>query len=304
MTEVLRRVLVVGAGGFIGQHLVARLGGAGDCALTLMGNCIDGADLTEHTCFPGEVCGELFNQCAAPDVIFYLAGGASVGESIARPFRDFQRTVSPLYELLEKVKNDWQSSHIVYVSSAAVYGRSATCATNTASALSPVSPYGLHKKMAEELLCFYAAEHGVGVSIVRPFSVYGEGLKKQLLWDALQKSSRGDHRFFGSGRELRDWVYVGDLVSFVLSIGFNHKQYPRVINAGSGVAVSTREILTTLFSLFGETALPEFKEENKSGDPQHLVADFEEQRSYAGFFVTPLPVALLRYVSWYRSNAL
>lgn len=304
MTDVLRCVLVVGAGGFIGQHLVARLASTGDCALTLMGNGTDNADLSEHVCFPGEVCRELFDQCATPDVIFYLAGGASVGESITRPIRDFQRTLSPLYDLLEKVKNDWRTSHIVYISSAAVYGRSATSATNTTSALSPFSPYGLHKKMAEELLCFYAAEHGIGVSIVRPFSVYGEGLKKQLLWDALQKSSRGDHRFFGSGRELRDWVYVGDLVSFVLSIGFNHEQYPRVVNAGSGVAVSTREVLTTLFSLFGESVLPEFKEENKPGDPQHLVANLEEQRTYARFFVTPLSVALSRYVSWYRSNCL
>lgn len=303
MSDVLRRVLVVGAAGFIGQHLVARLADAGDCVLTLMGNGTDQAYLSEYTCFPGEVCRELFDQCAAPDVIFYLAGGASVGESIARPIRDFQRTVSPLYDLLEKVKKDWQSSHIVFVSSAAVYGRSATFATSTASGLNPVSPYGLHKKMAEELLCFYAAEHGVGVSIVRPFSVYGEGLKKQLLWDALQKCSRGDHHFFGSGKELRDWVYVGDLVSFLLSIAFRPQQYPRVINAGSGVAVSTREILTTLFSLFGQSVLPGFKEENKPGDPQHLVADLEEQRAYANFFVTPLSAALARYVDWYRSNA-
>jgi UDP-glucose 4-epimerase len=52
--------------------------------------------------------------------------------------------------------------------------------------------------------------------ILRPFSVYGPGLRKQLLWDAMQKADRGAFEFFGSGRELRDWVYVSDLVECLL----------------------------------------------------------------------------------------
>ena len=53
--------------------------------------------------------------------------------------------------------------------------------------------------------------------MLRLFSVYGEGLEKQLLWDACNKLSSGNRTFFGTGEETRDFMHVSDVAKYVIS---------------------------------------------------------------------------------------
>lgn len=294
-------ILVVGAAGFIGQHLVTRLQQGERFELSLMGHgasCFAGQSGVVFTC--EELGSSELRKCVRPDFIFYLAGGSSVAASIAYPLRDFQRSLPPLALLIENLRENWCGSRLVFISSAAVYGVTASLRTNSRSALEPLSPYGLHKKLSELMLNYYADTFGLNVSIVRPFSVFGPGLRKQLLWDALEKAREGDFKFFGTGRELRDWVYVDDLVAFILDIAFNPGLYPRVVNAGTGKGITTAQLLECLYSVADLNEKPIFSEEQKPGDPQHLVADIDEQRMYLDFFSTPLISALENYFDWYR----
>ena len=95
------------------------------------------------------------NNCCAmvgpPDYIFHLAGGSSVGASIANPYEDFSRTVATTAELLEWMRLAAQNATLVSVSSAAVYGAGHTGPIREEHALLPFSPYGYHKLMMENL---------------------------------------------------------------------------------------------------------------------------------------------------------
>src|SRR4030095_13057401 len=76
---------------------------------------------------------------------------------------------------------------LIYPSSAAVYGVVKQAPIGESSPIAPVSPYGLHKAMAEELCSTQSKHFGLRCAIVRFFSVYGPGSRKQLLWDLAQK---------------------------------------------------------------------------------------------------------------------
>ncbi|TDA81588.1 SDR family oxidoreductase, partial [Halomonas marinisediminis] len=86
----------------------------------------------------------------------------------------------------------------------------------TSARPNPMSPYGFSKLSAELLAQEYSQCFGVNSISVRPFSLYGPGLKKQLLWDACNKFSKGIGEFFGTGEEVRDWLHVEDASSMIV----------------------------------------------------------------------------------------
>ena len=94
-------------------------------------------------------------------------------------------------------------ARIVLPSSAAVYGAVERTPIEEIDVLRPVTPYGAHKKIAEDLCASFGRYCGVKSAVVRLFSVYGPELRKQLLWDASWRVSRNENGFFGTGRELR-----------------------------------------------------------------------------------------------------
>ena len=292
--------LVLGGSGFIGGHLLAALAAhpryghlqsAGDGEYSGRG----GAGHVRGEIGPG-----LLAACSRPDVVFWLAGSASVAASIADPDTDFQRSLPPLDALLAVMAEQWRGSNLVFVSSAAVYGSAASAATGTGTTLRPISPYGEHKCLSEERIAAQAARTGLPFHIVRPFSVYGPGLRKQLFWDAAQKAAKGDFDFFGSGEELRDWVYVGDLADLLADVGARTADFPQVLNAGTGRGVSTRTVLTRLFEAMGLAQEPRFAHSVRPGDPDRLVADALEQRGQSAYHRTTLDVGVRRYAQWLR----
>ena len=138
-----------------------------------------------------------------PDLIVHCAGGSSVGQSVREPFLDFNRNVPPMANLLEYMRrrllpvmrqNWWCCS------TAAVYGEQAVQPLAESRPAAPISPYGVHKRICEELCICHARNDRLSVAIIRLFSVYGPGLRKQLLWDACHKASTGERRFSGTGQ--------------------------------------------------------------------------------------------------------
>jgi UDP-glucose 4-epimerase len=235
-----------------------------------------------------------------PETVFHLAGGASVQESVSDPPGDFLSTVFSTVLLLDFIRRNWPLTQLVYVSSAAVYGEAVHKRASHGVACLPISPYGVHKRQVELLLLDHARMYHTRSVILRPFSVYGPGLRKQLLWDAMRKINHGVFEFSGSGKELRDWVYVSDLVECLLRASDQANSTVPVFNAGTCHGVSVREVLCQLFQLSGVAREPEFAGTYKEGDPDRLVAEDSAEMLFGPMFRTPLRVGLCAYVDWYR----
>lgn len=246
----------------------------------------------------------LLTYAGLPDVIVHCAGSGSVGFSMMHPHQDFLRTVLSTSAILEFVRIHSPKSRIVYPSSAGVYGVATTLPTQESASLRPVSPYGVHKRMAEEMCQSYARSFDISAAIVRLFSVYGKGLHKQLLWDACVKIDQGENGFFGTGRETRDWLHIDDAASLL----FSAKEYAStacpIVNGGAGEEVTVRSVLEELFSAFNRSDAPVFSGVTRSGDPTNYLADISLARGWGWQPKTSWREGVHQYAEWFKSGAL
>jgi UDP-glucose 4-epimerase len=244
-----------------------------------------------------------------PEIVFHLAGGSSVGAALAAPQEDFSRTVGTTAELLEWMRLEAPRTRLVAVSSAAVYGNGHAGRIDEEATLLPYSPYGHHKLVMEQLCRSYAASYEVPSVVVRLFSVYGAGLKKQLLWDVCNKLASGSElvQLDGTGDELRDWTDVRDIVRVLELVPTLASPEAVVINGGSGIATSVASVAEQLSAAWGggrTATAARFSGKSRPGDPLSLVGGSSRLQALGFKWRIPVAQGLVDYVDWYRSNQL
>jgi UDP-glucose 4-epimerase len=231
--------------------------------------------------------------------IVHCAGGASVQFSLDEPFEDFHRTVESTINVLEYIRRRAPDCRLVYPSSAGVYGAVETLPIREDAKCAPISPYGVHKRMAEELIASYARQYGMAASVVRFFSVYGAGLRKQLLWDACRKLSNGDSLFMGTGDEVRDWVHVDDATELLRLAAANANPACPIANGGTGEGLRVREILAHVSNRL-RAPPPVFSAISKKGDPLSYVADASQAARWGWIPNADWREKTAEYVAWWQ----
>lgn len=237
------------------------------------------------------------------DCIIHCAGGSSVGHSVVAPMDEFQKTVNSAINILEYTRISQPGAKLVFPSSAAVYGEKGDEPIKESESLAPVSPYGFYKKITEELCESYGRNFNLSVSVIRFFSIYGIGLRKQLLWDACSKLSAGDKEvtFFGTGRETRDWLHIDDAVALIyLMSQTNGKNF--IINGGSGKRKTVLDILIRLKKILGSSTEIIMNGSQKKGDPLHYWADIQHLHQLGWLPQKNLENGLEEYVKWYLAD--
>jgi UDP-glucose 4-epimerase len=286
----MKTALVTGAAGFIGTAVVRALTAAG-YTVRIAGTGSRSDPLTPE-------------RIAALDgfeLLVHCAGGSSVGASLQDPLGDFEKTVPPVARLLEHVRTRMPGARVVLVSSAAVYGDAEQLPTSETCRIAPLSPYGSHKRMCEELCLSYGRNHGVASVIVRLFSVYGPGLRKQLLWDACRKARAGDVTFAGTGNEERDWLHVDDAASLILAAASHAAPEVTIVNGASGTAVRVRDVVGQICRELGAPA-PRFSGSARPGDPQRYVADITRARALGWSPQIDIVRGISQFVAWFREQ--
>lgn len=209
-----------------------------------------------------------------PDTVVHLAGGSHVGNSVARPAEDFRRTVVGAQHLVEWLRTRSPKTALVLASSAAVYGDGHDAPIPETAPFTPTSPYGAHKSMIEILAACHARQYGMPVAIVRPFSVYGPGLRKQVVWELTRRLIAGERAIGlgGTGAELRDFIHIADAATMLLDAGALADTHARAFNACSGRAIDIATVAKTIASRFDGVSI-RFSGDVRPGDPAKLVGD-------------------------------
>lgn len=297
-------VLVTGASGFLGRY-AARAWSRAGCRVVGIGRKPwrepewRAWGLSEWLC--ADISQESLTAFAGiPDVIVHCAGGGSVGYSILDPAGDFNATVGSLVLVLEHIRLRAPNARLVYPSSAAVYGLVERLPINEEEDLRPTSPYGVNKRVAEQLCRSYGNHFGLKVALVRFFSLYGPFLRKQLLWDACCRFSKGEAGFHGSGEEVRDWLQVQDAVD-LLRVAAEHAEITcPIVNGAMGSGAKVRDVLRQLREAFPKAPPLVFSAKAKIGDPPAQVGDCEKALSWGWRPQTDLASGLASYVSWFQ----
>jgi UDP-glucose 4-epimerase len=252
--------LVTGAGGFIGGHVVRRLESAGhDVAKA------GRPDLE----IPSAAFGALVER-TAPELVIHCAAPASVAGSIADPAGDRQGSVGVLEAVLGILAGLPEPPRLVLVGSAAVYGQPESLPIGEDHPLSPVSPYGAHRVECEALL----GRGEVPSVSLRVFSAYGEGLRRQVLWDICRKAvEESAVELAGTGRETRDFVHASDIAEAVAAVSEGAAFEGEAYNVGTGEATAISELAETLVSSLGGETPVSFSGRSRPGDPDRWQAD-------------------------------
>lgn len=305
-----KRIWITGAHGFIGRHLAGWLAAQGHIVVGIGHGPwpqSEAAAWGVQSWLNGDIHSsnlqQLLRESGAPDYIFHLAGGSSVGAAVASPHEDFVRTVATTAELLDWMRLEARNARLVAVSSAAVYGAGHAGPVSEDQALLPFSPYGYHKLIMERLCQSYAVNYGVSVVVMRLFSVYGSWLKKQLLWDMCTKLASGVRQLElgGTGEELRDWTDIRDVVRVLeLAMGFQlNSNAMTIVNAGSGRATSVGKIAELVLGHWPTPASVTFNGKSRPGDPFSLVADGRHLQTMGFEWNIPVNSGIGDYVRWY-----
>lgn len=209
-----------------------------------------------------------------PDIVMHCAGSADVNYSVQHPYEDLSSNYITTHNILFAMKKTGVTSRFVLFSSAAVYGNPVKLPMSEEEPIHPLSPYALHKRAAEEICLYMNKNYHMDVKILRLFSVYGPGLKKQIFWDMYHKvKESGRLNLMGSGEESRDYIYIDDLVEAVILVALDEGR-DIIYNIANGEETTIYKAAMTFAKYMKiPQELVTFSGRRREGDPINWRAD-------------------------------
>ena len=320
------RVMVTGAAGFIGSHLVDRLMGDGEDVLAVddlssgsLANLADarrsqiGKFTFQRADITSTALAELIKR-NKPEVIFHLAAQVDVRKSLKDPIHDAMINIIGTLNLLQAA-SEAGSEKVVFTSSGGcIYGEpdeSRLPITEdqvwSPEAL-PESPYGVSKKVVLDYLRYFKEVHGLDYVALALANVYGPrqepasevGLEGQVvaIFSRRMLANR-PCTIYGDGTQTRDFVYVDDVVSAFVAA--RDQGSGQLINVGSGRELSVNELHSTLAELTG-TRYEAQHAPARPGELDRIVVDPSKAGRELGWSpTTELHEGLKQTVAWFRA---
>lgn len=258
MKSKIISTLVIGGAGYIGAYLVRQLIATGRHVTVLGRSASPRYDLPADVVY---VAGDF----AQPELIsllldthqevIHLAYATVPNTSFDNPLSDLLQNLPPTVQLFSESAN--RGVKLVLVSSGGtVYGEAVELPICETHPTKPISPYGVTKCTLENYAYLYAATHGLKFICVRPANAYGIGQRpfvgQGFISTAMASVMKGvPIKIFGQHGTVRDYVYVSDLASGIVS-ALEHGHLSETYNLGSGIGLSNVEVVEAFRPLLRE----------------------------------------------------
>lgn len=231
------------------------------------------------------------------DLIIHCAGSALVGLDANNDYKKNYLTTKIILDFTIGLK---KKPKIIFMSSYSVYGDLYTRAISEDSPTKPSTTYAYTKKLSEDILINFSNLYNLDVVILRLASVYGEGLTKQLIFDACKKIANNRPNFFGRGIEIRDWIHVSDVCNLVLKIINKDFNSNSIINCGSGKGYKIKYLINLIKKNIKTKNRIKFFKSKKTG-PKVLITNIEIAKKYNWTPKVNLKTGILNYIKWYQN---
>ena len=287
------KVVVTGGAGFIGSHLSEALARSGSEVCVL-----DNLSVGDHNVgVPKEsgivfVKGDIRNLSLlekifnGADCVFHLAAMNRAMRSIRNPLEANEINVTGTLNVLEACRASGVG-RMVFASSSSVYGGAAKI-NREDQKLHPLHPYGVGKLAGEEYCRIYSDLYGVSTTVLRYVSVFGPRQRPDIAYAAVIPKFIGAIRdgtpveVFGSGRQSRQFTFVGDTVAGTIAAWKSKKTPGEVFNIASPRESSVLDVVRGIEKITGRKAVLKFRKGNP-GDPMRNRIDVSKAKKVFGF---------------------
>lgn len=302
------RVLITGGVGFIGTHLCRALVAAGKQVLCLdirkpeKRNKVEGVHYIQGDIRTQEVQDIVARYQA--DTVFHLAAHIDNLASMEDPLMDASHNISGTLNILQGVRRAGRGK-VIFASSCAVYGNQEQFPTHESAELQLGSPYGLSKRTAEQYLDLYYKHFGVPYIALRKANVYGPGQDASretgVITVFTSRLLAGQPvAIYNDGESTRDYMHIEDTVDAYLRA--SESDYVGVLNIGTGVQVSTKQVFHLVKNVVGVDIQEEYREDVKDA-VRFSGIDARKAQEVLGW--KPRVVfedGVEKTVEWYRTN--
>ncbi len=290
------RALVTGGAGFIGSHIVRRLLEGGHDVVVL-DNFFSGKreNLAEIAKDVRVVEGDVRDldmvekTAAGCELIFHEAAIVSVPFSVERPQESHDVNIQGTLNVLQAARKSG-SRRVVFASSAAIYGEEPTLPKSEAMRPEPMSPYGVEKITGEHYLATWSKLFAVETVALRYFNVFGPRQDPKSAYSGVisifvdRILAGSPITFFGDGSQVRDFVYVANVVdaNILAGTGDAAKVSGRAFNVACGKRTTLLELASLIERAAGRTVERSFKDA-RAGDIKESLADISRARDALGY---------------------
>ncbi len=318
------KVLVTGAAGFIGMHVARRLLASGKCDVLGIDNLNDYYDVGLKRARLAEIQGDerfRFVQLDfadaekvsglwahfKPDYVVHLGAQANVRYSVDHPRAYVDSNIVGFLNLLEAARAH-PPKHFVFASSSSVYGSSAAIPfTEDGDTSHPLSFYGATKKAGEVMAHSYAHLHGLALTGLRFFNVYGPWGRPDTAPTLFAQAITGGEpiKLFAEGKARRDFTYIDDIVDGVLKVLLYPPAEPpvpnfRIFNLGHHRPVEVILFVRMLEALIGRKAELDLLPPQPADVPE-TCASLDQVNAAIGYAPkTALEDGLRAFVDWFK----
>ncbi|MFS0788248.1 NAD-dependent epimerase [Shouchella sp. 1P09AA] len=329
------KILVTGAAGFVGSHVIKKLVTDGYSVIgidnindyydvSLKNNRLkllidDNFNFHNIDISDSRSVEELFNTNDI-NVVLNLAAQAGVRYSIENPHAYIQSNLVGFTNILEACRHN-DVEHLIYASSSSVYGANKKMPFATTDGVNhPVSLYAATKKSNELLAHTYSHLYNLPTTGLRFFTVYGPWGRPDMAYFSFTKNIMEGKtiKVFNNGEMMRDFTYIDDIVEGIVrlidkkpepSVDFDH-HYPdpssshapyKVYNIGNNKPVKLMDFIRTIEKHVGKEAKLEYLP-MQPGDVQATYADIDDLKETIGFSPdTTIDEGIGKFVDWYKS---
>lgn len=313
-----KKVLVTGAGGFIGSHLTDALVSKGaEVSVFIKWDSGSGSrpqliDNLQQSI--GEIKNILKGDIASedaiktikanqPEIIFHLAAEAYVNYSFDHPVEVLKANLLGTLNVLHAAMDLKEVRQIVCTSSSEVYGTAQKESIDELHPLNPTSPYAASKVAADRYCYAYWKTYGLPVAIIRPFNTYGPRHTYDVIPKFIDLALRNEPlTIYGSGEQSRDFTYVSDMVEAFMLMGSRKEAIGQAVNFGNGRDYSVNFIAEKIREL-SKSKSKIVHVEKRLAEVQRLICDYGLAKKLFGWKpIVSIEEGLQRNIKWEKKQ--
>lgn len=311
------KVLVTGAGGFIGSHLTEALLAQGHEIRAFVhynsanrwgwleevpdSNCLDviAGDIRDYD--------SVFNAVKGVDVVFHLAALIGIPYSYVSPLAYIRTNVEGTYNIVQAARESGVS-RVVHTSTSEVYGTAQRVPIDEGHPINPQSPYAATKSAADQLALSFHRSFDLPVTVVRPFNTYGPRQSARAIIPTIMTQVMAGQKTIKLGNldPTRDLNFVGDTCDGFLTVGLSDNTVGEVVNLGTGKEISIGDLVKLIAEVL-DCEITVLQDKNRlrpgTSEVERLLSDPGKALNLTGWkSEVALREGLSRTAAWIEAN--